>query len=305
MLHEHREIPLTGSITVFYCGLEAKKDKKHPGRRKGEIHYATTLPFRENVLALCDRKLQKGENYWAAQVKHRLLNCSDLVQAEARYHHTCHGKFSASEELSSPLTKIPAGRQVNTNSMQFFDQLCDYIECQAEVYSLRELHEKMVELANGNDEMVYSVKWLKVKLSDKYGDHVQFCEKDGKCNVVCFRDMVNYIINDKWYEDKKTEAAAEAERIIIAAAKLIKAQIRETSFNTKEYPSMSDIETNHAANIPSNLRLFLKTLIDSESTTIQHWTMHPSIHKTQICDATFAIWTWYRNRSCIWLKVAN
>ena len=42
----------------FYCGKDAIKDTKHSNRNI--VHIATTLPFRNNVLNLCEKKLQKG-----------------------------------------------------------------------------------------------------------------------------------------------------------------------------------------------------------------------------------------------------
>ena len=42
----------------FYCGADASKDKKHPDRNI--VHLATTIPFRNNILKLCEQKLDKG-----------------------------------------------------------------------------------------------------------------------------------------------------------------------------------------------------------------------------------------------------
>ena len=39
--------------------------------------------------------------------------------------------------------------------------------------------------------------------------------------------MASLIINDKWYEAKRDNIEDESERIVLAAAKIIKAQIRE------------------------------------------------------------------------------
>ena len=115
------------------------------------------------------------------------MNCIDFVQAEARYHHTCHGKFCASEGLSSPLTKNLVGHQANKESADYFNKLCSYIESETEVYSLQELQAKMIKIAGGKNEYkVYSTKWLKTKLQQKFGDHVFFSEVNGKSNVVCW-----------------------------------------------------------------------------------------------------------------------
>ena len=48
----------------------------------------------------------------------------------------------------------------------------------------------------------YSTKRLKKKLKDRYSDHLYFAEINGRKNVLCFKNMANYIINEKWYEKK-------------------------------------------------------------------------------------------------------
>ena len=46
-----------------------------------------------------------------------------------------------------------------------------------------------------------------------------FAEAEGHENVVCFRNMAKYIINDKWYTGKKDNIEDEAEYIAVTAAK--------------------------------------------------------------------------------------
>ena len=50
---------------------------------------------------------------------------------------------------------------------------------------------------------------------------------NGRANVVCFQNMVEYIVNDAWYEERKQNKNKDAERIIVTAAKLIMAEIQE------------------------------------------------------------------------------
>ena len=53
----------------------------------------------------------------------------------------------------------------------------------------------MTELANG--EAVYSTKWLKTNLKEKYNDSLYFAEINGRSGVVYFSYIVNHIVNDK------------------------------------------------------------------------------------------------------------
>ena len=55
-----------------------------------------------------------------------------------------------------------------------------------DLYTLKELHLRMCELAEPTD--VYTVQWLKNKL--KNGKHIFFGEIKDRPNVVCFKDLV-------------------------------------------------------------------------------------------------------------------
>ena len=49
----------------------------------------------------------------------------------------------------------------------------------------------------------YSTKWLTKKLKDRYFDHLCFAEINSRKNVLCFKNMVNCIINGKYDEKDK------------------------------------------------------------------------------------------------------
>jgi len=67
----------------------------------------------------------------------------------------------------------------------------------------------------------YSVQHLKRKLIEKYEDHIVFASVSGRRDVLCFRDMCSYVLNDKWYSKRKGNITDDAERIVETAAKLI------------------------------------------------------------------------------------
>ena len=64
----------------------------------------------------------------------------------------------------------------------------------------------------------YSTKWLKKKLQDRYCNHLYFAEVNGRKNVVCFKNMVNYIINEQWYEKRRNNVKDEPKRIVATVA---------------------------------------------------------------------------------------
>ena len=88
---------------------------------------------------------------------------------------------------------------------------------------------------------VYTVKRIKQKLQEHYKEDIFFAELSGRKNVVCFKNMAELIISDKWYSDRKSDKADEASRIIETVAKLIKCSIRDDLNKQNEtYPSSEE-----------------------------------------------------------------
>jgi hypothetical protein len=208
----------------------------------------------------------KRQDTWAVEVKGRLQLCVDFVAAEAVYHGSCCAKFfsTGSHPCATPL---PAGRPTDATMMNAFEDLCEWLESSSDVelYSLAELQQRMID-KGGNDSVVYSLKQLKRKLVERYEDHIFFAEVQGRKNVLCFRNMASYIINAKWYTDKKEDVGLESNRIIAAAAKLIRAEIREQQYSTDRYPTNKDIRDREAGKdwVPPLLRQFIGDLVKDE-----------------------------------------
>ena len=79
-------------------------------------------------------------------------------------------------------------------------------------------------------------KSLKQKLKDHYKEHIHFTEFPGRADVVCFRDMASYVIYNLKKKSQETK-----EDIIIAAAKIIKSELRDLNKTMDEYPTLDDI----------------------------------------------------------------
>ena len=76
-------------------------------------------------------------------IKARLLSCHDLPAEEACYHHLCAKKLSLSKEnLSSPPSGRKHGRPKNEIQEHLFNQLCEWIENETDLYTLTELYAK-------------------------------------------------------------------------------------------------------------------------------------------------------------------
>jgi len=113
---------------------------------------------------------------------------------------------------------------------------------------------------------VYSCKQLKRKLLEQYCDHIFFAEVSGQKDVICLRDMAGYILSDKWYADRKVNAADESRHITEAAANLIKADIHEENYTTNRYPAMDDMHNLDSLTqwMPPLLLLLMQKLLSNQ-----------------------------------------
>jgi len=71
--------------------------------------------------------------------------------------------------------------------------------------------------------------------------------------------MASDIVSEKWRQESRSDPEEEAERLIKAAARLIREEIREQHYSKDEYPTsteMSDIETGRAF-LPRSLHLLV------------------------------------------------
>ena len=80
---------------------------------------------------------------------------------EGRYHISCCSSFG------NPIPKyVSCGRPPSADKLTAFNTMCDKMEDECELYTVKEFQEAMQVL--GDD--VYSVKMAKIKLKERYGD---------------------------------------------------------------------------------------------------------------------------------------
>ena len=186
----------------FFCGTIC--DTKHDN----DVKTVETISLRNNVLdVLIDVCNEYPED---DEIKHRVLNCSDLVAKNAIYHGICMANFykkrrnqvqynnssstSSSHSVSmgdeettennSTLEKRSVGRPGDSLMSEAFIKTCEWLESHAEPTSLCEFEEHMVDIVDAAH--MCSRKYLRTKLVQKYGDHIEFIS-DGYRDILCFK----------------------------------------------------------------------------------------------------------------------
>lgn len=243
------EITFNWKCNCFLCSVNVDI------RRKDRQLYCQvmTLPLRDNLI---ERALERNDQ-WGRDVLGRLESCNDLVAEEAIYHVNCMSKF----RLTISQTEKKKGRPLDLEMQSNFDKVCEWLEraIDCELHSVKEIYAKMKEISGNND--IYSEKNFRRKLKERYGDHITFNEIPGQSSLVCFKNMTAYIM-----KEMKEKAQEKKEDIIIAAAKIIKAELRDLDVGNVLYPTTKDIQNSNQAKewIPPSLLLLLSHLVPSE-----------------------------------------
>ena len=244
----------------FFCDGKIRKtidgsDERHPDRHDPTVRHVRGKLQSVEMVNLVRKRCLARNDLLGSKVLTRLSSISDLVVEKAVYHSICYAQFFNDDD--HPKAK---GRPVNNDQQQAFNIMCEWLENENELYTLQELYEKMENVSAG---LVYGTKRLKQKLKEKYGELIFFAEMCGRKDVVCFRSTANNILNDKWYEERKTSVEDEEKRIVETSAKLIKNAIRiaaQEVYSTEFFPSAEDVQLNW---IPALLQQFLSKIISS------------------------------------------
>jgi hypothetical protein len=230
----------------------------------------------------------RGYDNWAISVQCRLDSVSDLFTADAMYHISCYARFY--KNLPHTPLKRKRGRPKNEAAFIPFEMLCNKLEQECENDSM------MLEMMkhDGSDlDGAYSKDYLKQLLQERYEDHIYFASQPGRADVVGFTKFCDFLLHDKYSCDKLIGVCNESERIILRAAELIKAEIRETAYNREYYPTDKDIANETLTVVPPFLRSFLTVPVKSplrQAAIGQCGTGH----KTRRVSYALAICSWCR-----------
>ena len=138
---------LNGKKHCLFCGEECVKSShsRNPGRQS--FSKVETLEFRDNVLL----RIGNSEDVKMSSIRHRILNCIDLVSVEAVYHTKCNSNLN-SGKVEVPRRKS-RGRPANQQISDAFKETCEWFEGIDRATSLIELHDRMCNIADENHFM--------------------------------------------------------------------------------------------------------------------------------------------------------
>lgn len=255
----------------FYCANIVVTSSK---RRSLDVVYSVrTKEYYETLIATCDKRNDK----WGEEVKQRVIATTDLIAAEAVYHHCCATNFrnlkpipQRHQEQPQKRIKLVTGRPVDDARNESFARVLEYFhESDDEQISISDLVKKMAEYLKELDPAAepYCNKWMRDKLLKHFGNRILICTVNGKPDVVTFSAKAQTILHDFYEDKKKDDPEAEKIRIIEAAAKMIKSDIKQGEPDQSCYPLAEDLSNidDAVSVLPESLRIFLRTVMSGQN----------------------------------------
>jgi hypothetical protein len=160
----------------FICGKSYKWNEKLTpiSTGKGES-------TRKRVL---DAALERNDD----EIKMRMLAYPDLFAMDAKYHRSCYSHYISENNIKAAKGRAALGKPEDEPA---FNRLCKEIESTVlsttpTITTLSSLHEQLSNISkeHGNSNR-HSVRNLKVKLMNYFGDRLSFISQPGKPDLVC------------------------------------------------------------------------------------------------------------------------
>ena len=168
-------------VEIFY--------PKHPDRKNFEEVRTKLTKIHSVTLDICKTR----DDLVAKTIESRLLNVSDLVGAEAKYHIPCRTNFE------NPVSKFEKkGRPTSTQKLILFEKSGESLEYDVEFDTVADFHNLMCKLRDD----IYSPKMTQIKLKERYGDSMHLVTRDGKSKTIVL-DTISGILSEKWYKKQR------------------------------------------------------------------------------------------------------
>lgn len=264
----------------FFCEEVVNiKDHKKYSKSK-DYRQVATIQIKKTVIQRC----QERNDTWSIQVFNRINNEIDLVASEAVYHTKCHTLFMREEPKGN------RGRPADSRLEEAFEKLCSNIENDSEncQFSIKELSNMMASYLLENEE-TWSEKYLKMRLKKRYQDGIIITSSvKGKPCIISFRGTCEKVLSDEWNKHKIDDRL----RTVIAAARIIKEDIRGMTCNLDDYPCLDDISSGGTDELPESLKIFFSELVLKDKKNI-------STYKTKVAAIENFVVSLVRVRSYI------
>eukprot|EP00745_Piridium_sociabile_P030468 TRINITY_DN50548_c0_g2_i2.p1 TRINITY_DN50548_c0_g2~~TRINITY_DN50548_c0_g2_i2.p1 ORF type:complete len:334 (+),score=67.94 TRINITY_DN50548_c0_g2_i2:176-1177(+) len=156
------------------------------------------------------------------------------------------------------IKKACVGRPEDSVRFEAFKQTIQYLDSlDDDQVTVHDLVDFMQDMLKNTKNDAYSVPHMKVKLSEHYGDEIMFAHSHRKTDVISLKTTADSILQQFFKERRESSTETEKMRLIKAAAKIIRNDIKSLLFSKDSYPDAECIE-NHSDILPATLSELLK-----------------------------------------------
>ncbi|XP_048253265.1 uncharacterized protein LOC124140320 [Haliotis rufescens] len=237
--------------------------EKNPKRQSiGSVEIVDKLDkcstLQNTLLELCSKRSDKQ----ALDVKSRIICAGDIRAAEAIYHRQCLQTFLRCKQDCDTNE-----RNLNSTNSEGFSNLCTWLSSQTgSQFTISDLQVKLSSFLP-EDVEPYSVKHLKRKLQDHFGNKLSITELGGKKNVFQFRHTASEILHQAFLTDDQEdgdELIAKSRQL----GKKLRNLLSDIKFDTEHFPSPDELNINALeSQVPEALLVFMKRLLGLSSTS--------------------------------------
>jgi hypothetical protein len=177
------------------------------------------------------------------------------------------GKQLPHYDDESKANRFKFGRRSHEDRTAAFLEVVRYLEeSDEEQTAIGELVIMMGKCLQGTDLEPYSAVYMKTKMQDHFGERIIITELNGKHNVVTLWNTARSILHDFHQQTKGDTIEGEKLRIIQAAAKLTRSDVKSMDVSNDTYPTVEDMSSTDTAirSFPETLQIVIKNT--------NHWT---------------------------------
>ncbi len=117
----------------------------------------------------------------------------------------------------------------------------------------------------------YGYTHMKKRLQEHFGEKIILTEINGKPNVATFRTTARAVLHEYYKQQQQENTTEEKMKLVQAAARLIKEDIKSITMTHDIYPSCDDIRSQEAGIefLPDTLKELLKWLFPGQNTGVK------------------------------------
>ncbi|KAK7096751.1 hypothetical protein V1264_003818 [Littorina saxatilis] len=260
------------SAKCLFCENGEKLSHKGGSKRaQGRLIPVKTTQFQDSLFEHCSKRNDR----WSREVKARVEYMRDLFARDAVYHHVCYSNFRTGLQIpktfsdSEPFQKKSrAGRPENPECAQAFQYVIEYLDkTDIEQVTVPDLVQLMKTRLGSDKDQAYGSQHMKRRLKDHYGETIIITEKKGTADVVTLKETASAILRQFFKQPKSADPETQKVRLLKAAAKLVRNDIKLMDCNKDMYPEIT--LDDQASFLPSSLKMLLTDVFKGKEVNLK------------------------------------